>query len=232
MVSKTNNNIIIIYLFLDPIYCPALSVQYGNINVSGPYTYGTVIGYTCQTGFQLVGVSSQTCLSSGDWSDEVPYCIVLNCTDPGVPDNGGRLGSDFTNGSVVSFTCNNGYTLQGTGSVMCYRGSWTAPVPQCIEVSSSTSSSSSSLQYLVPSTSQSSIIITKATSSSPSPSSSTDSSSLQDFAYQFLAAVVVAIVIVIVIVFASALVFLYVYRKCFGAKKNHQAGPRKKTKNR
>ena len=221
--------IVLLLLFLDPIYCPALSVQYGNINVSGPYTYGTVIGYICQTGFQLVGVSSQTCLSSGDWSDEIPYCIVLNCTDPGVPDNGGRLGNDFTNGSVVSFTCNNGYTLQGTGSVTCYRGNWSGPVPQCIEVSSSSLPSSS---YLAPSTSQSSIIITKATSSSPSPSSSTDSSSLQDFAYQFLAAVVAAIVIVIVIVLASALVFLYVYRKCFGAKKNHQAGPTKKTTDR
>ena len=224
MVSETINSIIIfIYLFLDPIYCPALSVQYGNINVSGPYTYGTVIGYTCQTGFQLVGVSSQTCLSSGDWSDEVPYCIVLNCTDPGVPNNGSRLGSDFTNGSVVSFTCNNGYTLQGTESVLCYRGGWTAPVPQCIEVSSSTSSSSSSLQYLVSSTSQSSIIITKATSS-PSPSSSTDTSSSQAFAYQFLTAILITIVVVIVIVLASALVFLYVYRKCFRTK-NYQTGP-------
>ena len=151
MVSETINSIIIFfYLFLDPIYCPALSVQYGNINVSGPYTYGTVIGYTCQTGFQLVGISSQTCLSSGDWSDEVPYCIVLNCTDPGVPNNGSRLGSDFTNSSVVSFTCNNGYTLQGTGSVLCYRGSWTASIPNCKNMTSPspTAQSSEFYQYL------------------------------------------------------------------------------------
>ena len=130
MVSETIYSIII--FFLDPIYCPALSVQYGNVNVSGPYTYGTVIGYTCQTGFQLVGVSSQTCLSSGDWSDEVPYCIVLNCTDPGVPVNGGQLGSDFTNGSVLNFTCNEGYALQGSESIYCYHGNWSAPVPQCV----------------------------------------------------------------------------------------------------
>ncbi|XP_019855436.1 PREDICTED: uncharacterized protein LOC109584217 [Amphimedon queenslandica] len=148
---------------IEPIYCPELFLQYGKINISGPYSYGTGIEYTCQTGFQLVGVSSQTCLSSGDWSDELPYCNVLNCTDPGVPSNGRRRGNRFTNGSLIEFICDTGFTLNGTSLIMCYCGNWSAPVPVCI--SNTSSPSSSSLPYLVPTTS--STIANTTASSSP-----------------------------------------------------------------
>ena len=130
--------LIFIVVILEPIYCPELSLQYGNINISGPYSYGTGIEYTCQTGFQLVGVSSQTCLSSGDWSDELPYCNVLNCTDPGVPSNGDRNGNSFLNGSELYFECDDSYTLEGPESITCYRGTWSDPIPQCV-LSNSTS---------------------------------------------------------------------------------------------
>ncbi|XP_019855452.1 PREDICTED: uncharacterized protein LOC100635491 [Amphimedon queenslandica] len=123
---------------IEPIYCPELSLQYGSINISGPYSFGTGIEYTCETGFQLVGVSSQTCLSSGDWSDGLPYCNVLNCTDPGVPSNGGHIGSIFLNGSELYFECDDSYTLEGPESITCYRGTWSDPVPQCV-LSNSTS---------------------------------------------------------------------------------------------
>ena len=178
--------LLFIYLFLDPIYCPALSVQYGNINVSGPYTYGTVIGYTCQTGFQLVGVSSQTCLSSGDWSDEVPYCTVLNCTDPGIPDNGGRLGSDFTNGSVVSFNCTDEYSLQGSEFIYCYRGNWSNPLPQCQFLNETSSPTSS--QPTSPTTSGASFL-------------------------QLVVLILVLLVILVVSVCCCSIIFLIVYRR-------------------
>ncbi|XP_019855455.1 PREDICTED: uncharacterized protein LOC109584228 isoform X2 [Amphimedon queenslandica] len=121
---------------IEPIYCPGLSLQYGSINISGPYSYGTGIEYTCQTGFHLVGVSSQTCLSSGDWSDELPYCNVLNCTDPGVPSNGNCVAvtNGFNNGSLIVFSCDNDFTLRGSESILCYYGSWTASVPECVHI--------------------------------------------------------------------------------------------------
>ncbi|XP_019855444.1 PREDICTED: uncharacterized protein LOC109584225 [Amphimedon queenslandica] len=197
---------------IEPIYCPELSLQYGSINISGPYSYGTGIEYTCQTGFQLAGVSSQTCLSSGDWSDELPYCNVLNCTDPGVPSNGRRRGNHFTNGSLIEFICDNGFTLNGTSLIMCYRGNWSAPVPVCISNTPSPSSSSSS--YLLPTTSNT---IANTTASS-SPSTTSDSN---QFAYQFLTAIFITIILLIILVLASALVFLYAYRKCFRSKRRY-----------
>ncbi|XP_019855456.1 PREDICTED: uncharacterized protein LOC109584229 [Amphimedon queenslandica] len=124
---------------IEPIYCPELSLQYGSINISGPYSYGTGIEYTCQTGFQLVGVSSQICLSSGNWSDELPYCNVLNCTDPGVPSNGNHDLRSFTNGSSGVFYCDNGFTLSGNRLITCYRGIWNAPVPDCVPLVPTTS---------------------------------------------------------------------------------------------
>ncbi|XP_019861479.1 PREDICTED: C4b-binding protein beta chain-like [Amphimedon queenslandica] len=197
---------------IEPIYCSELSLQYGNINISGPYSYGTGIEYTCQTGFQLVGVSSQTCLSSGGWSHELPYCNVLNCTDPGVPSNGRRHGNHFTNGSLIQFICDNGFNLNGTSLIMCYRGNWSAPVPVCISNTPSPSSSSSS----VPTTTSSSKIIT---SSSPSPSATNQTNDSMQFAYQFLSAIFIALVVLIILVLISALVFLCAYHKIKKTKK-------------
>ena len=70
-------------------------------------------------------------MSSGDWSDELPYCNVLNCTDPGVPSNGNHDASNFTSGSTIVFTCNDGYRLYGDASITCFRGNWTSPLPTC-----------------------------------------------------------------------------------------------------
>ena len=134
-------------------------------------------------------------MSSEDWSDELPYCNVLNCTDPGVPSNGGRRGNHFTNGSLIEFSCDNGFTLNGSSLISCYRGNWSAPVPLCIG------------------NTVSSIV--------PSPSTTSQSTDSVQFAYQFLTAIFITIIILIILVLASALAFLYAYRKCFRNKRRY-----------
>ena len=45
----------------------------GMVNVSGTTTNSTA-SYSCDEGYDLVGVSTRTCLSSGDWSHDEVEC--------------------------------------------------------------------------------------------------------------------------------------------------------------
>ena len=40
--------------------------------------YQSVAGYTCNKGYDLVGVTTRTCLADGTWSDEEPTCQRKN----------------------------------------------------------------------------------------------------------------------------------------------------------
>ena len=58
---------------------------------------------------------------------------VIDCGDPGTtPTNGQRSLSSTTYNSVVTYTCDVGYTLQGSNSRTCQSsGQWSGSVPQC-----------------------------------------------------------------------------------------------------
>ena len=58
---------------------------------------------------------------------------AIDCSDPGTPTNGQRTLSSTTYNSVVTYTCDVGYTLQGSNSRTCQSsGLWNGSVPQCI----------------------------------------------------------------------------------------------------
>ena len=57
---------------------------------------------------------------------------AIDCGDPGTPTNGQRSLSTTTYNSVVTYTCDVGYTLQGSNSRTCQSdGQWSGSVPQC-----------------------------------------------------------------------------------------------------
>ncbi|KAK1891689.1 CUB and sushi domain containing protein 1, partial [Dissostichus eleginoides] len=58
------------------------------------------------------------------------------CPDPGVPENGKRMGSTFQIGSSVQFSCDDSYVLQGSKSITCQRvtdtlAAWSDHRPIC-----------------------------------------------------------------------------------------------------
>ena len=58
---------------------------------------------------------------------------AINCGDPDTPTNGQRSLSSTTYNSVVTYTCDVGYTLQGANSRTCQSdGLWSESVPQCL----------------------------------------------------------------------------------------------------
>ena len=57
---------------------------------------------------------------------------VVDCGDPGIPDNGTTTGTNTTFGSVVTHTCNDGFVLVGTDERICLEsGNWSASLPSC-----------------------------------------------------------------------------------------------------
>lgn len=60
------------------------------------------------------------------------YNSVDTCIDPGVPENGRRIGNDFLVGSSVSYECDAGYVLSGSITLNCLSSAtWDNPRPTC-----------------------------------------------------------------------------------------------------
>ncbi|NXM83659.1 CSMD1 protein, partial [Oenanthe oenanthe] len=58
------------------------------------------------------------------------------CPDPGEPENGKRIGSDFSLGATVQFSCDEDYVLQGSKTITCQRiaevfAAWSDHRPVC-----------------------------------------------------------------------------------------------------
>ena len=41
------------------------------------YSTGTVVTYTCPSGYDMIGSSSRTCQSGGYWDGQSPFCTGL-----------------------------------------------------------------------------------------------------------------------------------------------------------
>ena len=59
--------------------------------------------------------------------------LVVDCSDPGTPPNGERTLSATTFGSKVTYTCQRGFTPQGTLERTCLAtGRWSNSLPRCV----------------------------------------------------------------------------------------------------
>ena len=58
--------------------------------------------------------------------------VVIDCGDPGTPNNGNTIRISTTFGSVVNHTCNVGFVLNGANQRECLEsGNWSEPLPSC-----------------------------------------------------------------------------------------------------
>ena len=68
------DRMLIILLIVVAIQCDALSdPDNGAVSVTGTGV-GDTATYTCDDGYELIGSSTRTCQSNGDWSGSPPTC--------------------------------------------------------------------------------------------------------------------------------------------------------------
>ena len=126
----------------------------GRVNHTAGTTFGQTATYSCNTGYNLMGSSTRTCLATRVWSGSAPTCqrmLLLNlhivsCThdvslfstavDCGTltnPANGQVSYSGSTTfGQTATYRCNTGYNLVGGSSRTCQATRrWSGSTPTC-----------------------------------------------------------------------------------------------------
>ncbi|KAG7283654.1 hypothetical protein CRUP_020427 [Coryphaenoides rupestris] len=126
-------------------HCPLLAnaPHHGWMNCSHPhlaFSYGSHCDLGCSEGFWLRGSSRIDCNTSGGWSEEMPTCQVVQCQadwPAGLPAQRLSLNcshplGNFSFSSRCRFSCEVGYSMNGTAELLCSAdGLWSSDVPTC-----------------------------------------------------------------------------------------------------
>lgn len=105
-----------------------LSVSFTTLNV------GSKVEYNCPEKYKIIGESSRTCLSSGEWSGDEPTCQAMQCQIPSLLN--GRIDVKSNNvGGAITYICDEGYQLNGYSWRICTTNeTWTGTDPKCVAI--------------------------------------------------------------------------------------------------
>ncbi|XP_013919815.1 PREDICTED: beta-2-glycoprotein 1-like [Thamnophis sirtalis] len=109
-------------------------VPLATINVNKEaYSPGEDIIYQCIPGYIPQSSSRRyICHSSGKWPTVTFRCTPKKCPYPGPLNNGEIHVTDLNYLSIIRFSCNTGFVLEGPTSSQCQAdGSWNASLPAC-----------------------------------------------------------------------------------------------------
>lgn len=112
--------------------CPTLSAPTnGAVVLPSSLTVSRTATYSCLSNFVLDGTPETVCLESGAWSQSPPLCTP-RCP-VSVPGNGTVVApSKVLTGSVLQFSCNQGYSVLGSRTTVCKSdGSWSDAFATC-----------------------------------------------------------------------------------------------------
>ncbi|XP_052315764.1 sushi, von Willebrand factor type A, EGF and pentraxin domain-containing protein 1 isoform X2 [Oncorhynchus keta] len=100
------------------------------------FLHGTVIVYRCHKGYELTAPTALVCLEDGGWNGTAPMCVPAECEEPSSPDHGSVNITDTTLGSLVKYSCEQGYELEGESVRQCVTGrQWSDVPPVCRPIS-------------------------------------------------------------------------------------------------
>ncbi|XP_045205733.2 CUB and sushi domain-containing protein 3-like [Mercenaria mercenaria] len=96
-------------------------------------TYGSVIYYLCDVGYNMKGENVSVCTENGQWNNTETKCVIKDCGNLSNPENGELLISNTYYGSMANFSCNTGFTLHGYQTRTCLEtGNWSNDNPLCV----------------------------------------------------------------------------------------------------
>ncbi|XP_074164413.1 E-selectin isoform X2 [Sminthopsis crassicaudata] len=104
---------------------------------TGDFTFQSVCSFSCEEGFELQGSPQLECSAQGQWTQQMPTCIAMKCDAMSQPQNGFMKCAhsptgDYTYQSICSFSCEEGFALQGSPQLECTaQGQWTQQMPTC-----------------------------------------------------------------------------------------------------
>nr|XP_054755595.1 C4b-binding protein-like [Lytechinus pictus] len=114
--------------------CPVpTDPQNGSLSPSGSNSLYDEIEYSCNEGLFLDGPSMAVCTGTGQWSpNTIPSCSG-NCTIPVIANGQGTSSDDvLQEGSQLTITCSEGYSLIGIANVTCHSEEWNPAVGECL----------------------------------------------------------------------------------------------------
>ncbi|XP_037549410.1 CUB and sushi domain-containing protein 1 [Nematolebias whitei] len=93
----------------------------------------SLLRFSCEAGYNLIGSAERTCLHNGSWSGTQPVCQAVSCGNPGTPAHGRIVFSDgITFGCSVAYACWEGFKTSGLTTRHCTtNGTWTGQPPDC-----------------------------------------------------------------------------------------------------
>ncbi|CAJ1086014.1 sushi%2C von Willebrand factor type A, EGF and pentraxin domain-containing protein 1 [Xyrichtys novacula] len=100
------------------------------------FLHATLIEYRCHKGYDLSAPTRLVCQEDGGWNGTAPTCVPAECETPPSPDHGWVNITDTSLGSMVRYSCKEGYKLEGEPERQCVSGRlWTNEAPVCLPVS-------------------------------------------------------------------------------------------------
>ncbi|XP_004464219.2 E-selectin isoform X2 [Dasypus novemcinctus] len=122
----------------EAVKCDAVSQpQSGSVRCThsstGKFTYKSFCAFSCEEGFELHGSTQLECTAQGQWTQEVPSCQVVQCSNLAVP---GKMNMSCSGepvfGAVCTFACPEGWMLNGSEVLTCgTTGHWSGMLPTC-----------------------------------------------------------------------------------------------------
>ena len=121
----------------NPVSCSDPSIPTNGGKMGNEFVYQSIVYYTCDSGYELVGDDVIECQADQIWNGSLPTCVSIICGTLVAPDNGYRIGNaTYTFASIVEFNCSSGYYLTGPSVLQCMaNGNWDNTVPDCLPVS-------------------------------------------------------------------------------------------------
>ena len=117
------------------ITCPPLeNIQRGIVKAAQPSFVADVAVYSCNLGYELIGVSERICSPNKTWSKTEPRCLPIECLPP-LNFSNGHVKAKYPSyiGDTAIYKCNFNHELIGDDIRTCLvNKTWSKTEPQCV----------------------------------------------------------------------------------------------------